>query len=136
MSQKFEDAVPSFSLNSGVLKFFLYFFPDQVAIEENDVLLQRISRFSVLSVVVEVFRSSHIGWVLCLEHKCSELRCPVGEFFLWCALKCLSLSVLITFSWKTILLDIRKATSTCFLGPLVERYFPSLMYWDNDYIRC
>ena len=40
-------------------------------------------------------------------------------------MKCPSVSLLIDFTWKSILLDIRKATPACFLGPFDWKIFPN-----------
>ena len=47
-------------------------------------------------------------------------------------MKC-PLSLLVTFVWKSILLDIRKAIPGSFLGPLLRKLFPSFLFFDNIY---
>ena len=61
-----------------------------------------------------------------LEHSYSELRVHLGRFFPLTSMKCSSLYILITFCWKSILLDSRMTTPPCFLGPFVwKKKFPA-----------
>jgi hypothetical protein len=50
---KFGYVVPSFLLNSKVFNFFLYYFLDQVIIEQGIVQLPYVCGFSVVFVVIE-----------------------------------------------------------------------------------
>ena len=60
--------------------------------------------------------------LLYLGHRCSVLRFPLDGFFVT-NMKCPSLSLLIDFSLKSILLDVRIATPVCFLGPFDRKFF-------------
>ena len=46
-------------------------------------------------------------------------------------MKCPSLSCLITFGWKSILLDIKLVSPTCFLEPFSWKPFYSLILWGS-----
>ena len=52
---------------------------------------------------------------LCWDYKCIPMYLVFFFFFPLMSMKCSSLSLLINFGWKSILLDIRMATQACFL---------------------
>ena len=68
-------------------------------------------------------------WVpLCLGERCSELRYHLHKFLPFMSMKCPFLSLLITFGWKSILLDIKMTTPTCFLGLFTWKTFFPVFY--------
>jgi hypothetical protein len=71
---------------------------------------------------------------LCLGHRCSELKYHLGRFFFPLSMKCPLLSLLIKFSWKCILSDIRMAILAFFLGLFAWKPFFHPWLWGNVYL--
>jgi hypothetical protein len=57
------------------------------------------------------------------------------DFPLMC-MKCPSLSCLINFGSKSVLLDIRMAIASCFLGPITWKKISSPLLWGHVYLWC
>ena len=71
--------------------------------------------WALLKFLLLIWVCFHLG------HRCSELRLYLGIFSLMNMRP--SLSHLITFGWKSILLNIRMELPTCFLGPFACKTF-------------
>ena len=65
----------------------------------------------------------HMSVPMYLGHRYSVLRFPFDEFFSVTNMKCPSSSILIDFTFKSILLAIRIATPSCFLCPFDWKIF-------------